>query len=46
MMATVSMTLVTIALVAFAIPHFIIVANAITRVVAVAITFVSVQQRG
>jgi hypothetical protein len=44
-----AMALVKIALVAIAITHFVtrnVVANAIARVVAVAITFVSVQQRG
>jgi hypothetical protein len=41
--------LVTIAFVALAIAHFLtrnVIANAITRVVAIAITFVSVRQRG
>jgi hypothetical protein len=48
-MATAATTLVTIALVALAIDHFVtrkVVANAIARVVAVAIAFVSMQQRG
>ena len=47
--ATVAMALVTIALVALAIAHFVsrnVVANTITCVVAIAIAFVCVQQRG
>jgi hypothetical protein len=46
---TVPMALVTIALVTLAITHFVtrsVVANAITHVVAIAIAFVSIQQRG
>ncbi len=46
---TAAMALVMIALVALAIAHFFtrnIVASAITHVVAIAIAFVSVQQRG
>jgi hypothetical protein len=48
MMVTVPTALVTIALVALAIAHFVtrnIVANAITHVVAIAIKFISMQQR-
>jgi hypothetical protein len=49
MTTTAATTLVTIALVALAIAHFVtrhIFANAISRVVAITIIFVSVQQRG
>ncbi len=49
MMATATKALVMIALVALPIAHFVsrnVVANAIACVVAVAIAFVSVQQRG
>jgi hypothetical protein len=45
----VAVALVTIALVTLAIAHFVarhVVANAIARVVAIAIAFVSMQQRG
>ncbi len=48
-MAMAAMALVMIALVALTIAHFItcnVVANAIARVVAISIAFVSMQQRG
>jgi hypothetical protein len=47
--ATAATALVTIALVALVIAHFVsctVIANAITHVVTIAITFVSMQQRG